>query len=149
MEAPTGVTITCDDGQQIRMESAVVSAEESYSEGAMLPDFTVTCTTRRARYITTPTTQNLPDKVIHNRNALILFKDDKKVVVKRREDDVPNARVGFLEAYFQMTSGLSKTQANKYLEKFEPENELKVATMTIELDEKQLKKFKKAMRKGK
>ena len=60
----------------------------------------------------------LPDRYIVNKNAAILFwNDDKKTVVKRCKEDKNDPIKAFLWAYFQEKSGLSKTQANKYLEK--------------------------------
>ena len=59
----------------------------------------------------------LPKKYIINDNATILFwNDGTKTVVKKSEDDMYNKKLGFLWAYFQKNSGLSKTKANKYLE---------------------------------
>ena len=52
--------------------------------------------------------------------ATILFWDlddeDDKTIVKLSKDDNYDKRLGFLIAYFQKHSGLSKTQANKYLD---------------------------------
>lgn len=59
----------------------------------------------------------LPKKYIINHNATILFWDDEtKTVVKKTKDDAYNKKLGFLWAYFQKMSGLSKTKANEYLE---------------------------------
>ena len=58
----------------------------------------------------------LPKKYILNQDACILFwSDGKKTIVKRSEDDIQDPVKGFLWAYFQKHSGLSKTKANKYL----------------------------------
>lgn len=65
---------------------------------------------------------NLPKRYIVNDKACILFYDDKgkdKVVVKRCKDDKSDPIKAFLWAYFEKTSGLSKTKANKYLAKVE------------------------------
>lgn len=60
----------------------------------------------------------LPEGVIINKDAAILFWDDgTKTVVRRAENDKPNKRVAFLNAYFQKMSGLSKNQANRYLDR--------------------------------
>lgn len=58
----------------------------------------------------------VPKKYIINKNATILiWKDGTKTVVKRRKEDNYNKKLGFLIAYFQKNSGLTKTQANRYL----------------------------------
>ena len=62
---------------------------------------------------------NLPKKYIINENACILFWDEdgeEKTIVKRTPKDEFNKRLAFLTAYFQKHSGLTKTQANKYLD---------------------------------
>lgn len=60
--------------------------------------------------------KNLPKKYIINRGATVLFwEDGTKTVVKRAKDDEYNKIMGFLWAYFQRTSGLSRTKANEYL----------------------------------
>ena len=52
--------------------------------------------------------------------ATILFWDldneNNKTIVKLSKNDNYDKRLGFLIAYFQKHSGLSKTQANKYLD---------------------------------
>lgn len=58
----------------------------------------------------------LPKRYIVNDNACILFwYDGTKTVVKRAWDDQIDPAKAFLWAYFEKTSGLSKTKANKYL----------------------------------
>lgn len=60
--------------------------------------------------------EKLPERYIINKDATILFwEDGSKTIVKRCEDDEYNKRLGFLTAYFQKHSGLSKNKANKYL----------------------------------
>ena len=59
----------------------------------------------------------MPDRYIINKGATILFwADGTKTIVKRSKDDEYNKRLGFLTAYFQKTSGMSKSKANKYLD---------------------------------
>ena len=84
----------------------------------------------RFPYITTnlyeDNKKKLPEKYIINKGATILFWDEdeeEKTIVKRSKDDKFNKRLGFLTAYFQYHSGLSKTQANKYLDSLEVEKE--------------------------
>lgn len=60
----------------------------------------------------------LPKQYIINNNATILFWDNckkEKTIVKRSEDDEFNARLGFLTAFFQHYSGMSRSKANKFL----------------------------------
>jgi hypothetical protein len=61
----------------------------------------------------------LPKKYIINKDAAILFwSNDKqdKTIVKRTKKDKPDKKLAFLTAYFQKHSGMTKTQANKYLD---------------------------------
>lgn len=63
-----------------------------------------------------PPMTKLPKKYIINKGATILFwEDGTKTVVKRAKGDEYNKIMGFLWAYFQKTSGLSRTKANEYL----------------------------------
>ena len=69
----------------------------------------------------------LPKKYIINDGATILFwHDDTKTIIKRAEDDNFDPVKGFLWAYFQKHSGLSKTKANKYLRNIEQEHSIKI-----------------------
>ena len=62
----------------------------------------------------------LPERHIINEGATILFWGDKdKTIVKRSEEDEFDPVKGFLWAYFQKTSGMSKTKANNYLRKIQ------------------------------
>jgi hypothetical protein len=60
----------------------------------------------------------LPDNVFFNdkKKATTLMFGKEATVVKCGKDDEYSRRIGFLEAYFQATCGLSKTKAKKYLE---------------------------------
>lgn len=70
---------------------------------------------------------DLPDRYIINKGATILFwEDGTKTIVKRSKDDEYNKRLGFLTAYFQKHSGLTKNQANKYLAELVDENDLEI-----------------------
>ena len=72
----------------------------------------------------------LPTRYIVNDGAVILFwSDGDKTIVKRAEDDNFDPVKGFLWAYFQKHSGLSKTKANKYLREIDNQN-----TITINID---------------
>lgn len=58
----------------------------------------------------------LPKKYIINENATILYwQNGEKTIVKKCKEDEFNARLGFLTAFFQHYSGMSKTKANEYL----------------------------------
>lgn len=55
-------------------------------------------------------------RYIINENATIIFwEDGEKTIVKRCSDEPFKKELGFLYAYFQKTSGLSKTKANKFI----------------------------------
>ncbi len=59
----------------------------------------------------------MPKKYIINKGATILFwNDGTKTIVKKSKEDKYDKRIGFLTAYFQKNSGLSKNKANKYLD---------------------------------
>lgn len=60
---------------------------------------------------------NLPDKVFFNekKGATTLLYGDDATVVKCTQGDSYDREYGFLLAFFQKHSGLSKTQSNKYL----------------------------------
>lgn len=56
------------------------------------------------------------DRYIINERATILFwKDGDKTIVKRAKDEKYDKRLGFLYGYFQKTSGLTRTKANKFI----------------------------------
>lgn len=60
------------------------------------------------------TTMIKAEKVIHNKPATIVFwNDNTKTVVKCTDSDKYDSEKGFLMAYFQKTSGLSKSQSAK------------------------------------
>ena len=63
------------------------------------------------------TPKQLPTQVFFNKKkkATTIMQEQKSTVVKCGKDEKYNKRIGFLEAYFQAYSGLSKTQANKYI----------------------------------
>ena len=68
---------------------------------------------------------HLPRKYIINKEATILFwNDGTKTIIKRKNDDEYNKILGFLWAYFQKTSGLSKTKANEYIKNLLDEEEI-------------------------
>lgn len=68
----------------------------------------------------------MPKKYIINHGATVLMWDDgDKTVVKRCADDEFNKRLGFLTAFFQHYSGMSKNKANKFLAELEVEDEEK------------------------
>lgn len=72
------------------------------------------------------TIKQLPKRYIINDGATILFwNNTDKTVVKRSSEDSFDPVKGFLWAYFQKTSGMSRTKANKYLRKIQEEYEIK------------------------
>ena len=57
----------------------------------------------------------IPSKIIQNGQATILFwGDGTKTIVKCSNDNKYNAEYGFLIAYFEKNSGMSKSQIQKY-----------------------------------
>ena len=74
----------------------------------------------------TDISEQLPERYIINKGATVLFwEDGTKTVVKRAKGDEYNKILGFLWAYFQKRSGLSKTKANEYIRNLVEEDELK------------------------
>lgn len=59
----------------------------------------------------------LPDKYIVNKDAAILFYGNNKTIVKRSKGDKVDPVKAFLWAYFLRNTGMSRTKANKYLQK--------------------------------
>ena len=72
--------------------------------------------------------KKLPTNVFFNDNkkTTVIKFDDETIKVKCGKDDTYSRRIGFLEAYFQATCGMSKTQAKKYLEKIVKDKEVKI-----------------------
>lgn len=61
----------------------------------------------------------MPIQVIHNNRTTILVWEDKtKTIVKAMQGEKVDKQLGFLIAFFQKHSGLSKGKANEYLEQF-------------------------------
>lgn len=86
----------------------------------MIPEIKLSCD---KIYITNISDQ-LPERYIINKGATILFwKDGTKTVVKLAKGDEYNKVLGFLWAYFQKRSGLSKTKANEYIRNLVEEEE--------------------------
>lgn len=113
-----GITIGIDD----RLEPFTFIIKEDIDMNINdlgIGDFAFTPITFREK-------SKLPEKYIINKGATILFwEDGTKTVVKRTKDDEYNKIMGFLWAYFQKTSGLSKTKANNYLKELVDADELK------------------------
>lgn len=84
----------------------------------------------------------LPKHYIINDGATILFwEDGTKTIVRRCEDDTYDKRLGFLTAYFQKNSGLSKNKANKFLASLKEETPKCVEkNEIIKVEEKDSKK---------
>ena len=65
----------------------------------------------------------LPEKYIVNDKATILFwEDGTKTIVKKSKNDIFDPIKSYLWAYFQKHSGMTKTQANKYLAEINDNN---------------------------
>lgn len=80
------------------------------------------------RYDIPKTISLLPDEVFFqdDKETVVLKKGNKVHVVSNHDDEYDRV-YGFLLAFFQMNSGLSKTKANKYLESLRlvPKQEVK------------------------
>jgi len=60
--------------------------------------------------------EKIPERYIVNKGAVILFwEDGTKTIVKRSRFDKHDPIKGFLWAYFEKNSGMTKTQVKKYL----------------------------------
>lgn len=60
--------------------------------------------------------KGIPKKyTINTESTTLIWEDGTKTIVKRAKDDKYDKRLGFLIAYFQKHSGLSKNKANAYL----------------------------------
>lgn len=65
---------------------------------------------------------NLPKRYIINKGATILFwEDGTKTIVRKCKEDKYDKRIGFLTAFFQKYSGLTKNKANKFLSELREE----------------------------
>jgi hypothetical protein len=65
---------------------------------------------------TTPKLDPQPKKIIFNNPATIVFwNDGSKTVVKAMDGDNFDPERGYLQAYFEKTSGLTRTKCNKML----------------------------------
>ena len=98
---------------------------------------------RSAEYKPMPIKFNImPDRYIINKGATVLFwTDGTKTIVKKAKKDKYDKRIGFLTAYFQKMSGMSKTKANKYLDSLvEKDKEIK------EMPKKSVKVRKKLLK---
>lgn len=62
--------------------------------------------------------------IIDQTHTTLFWKDGTTTIVKKKDEDEFDRKLGFLIAYFQKNSGLSKTQANKYLENLMTEEEM-------------------------
>ena len=71
--------------------------------------------------------EKLPKKVMINKKkrATTLLFEDETIVVKKSKDDKEDYEKAFLWAYFLYKSGMSKTQANKYIKGVMEKNEIK------------------------
>lgn len=88
---------------------------------------------------------NLPDKVIINDNAAIIWYGDNKTVCKRAEDEEPDAVKAFLWAYYIATSGTSRSKAKRFLYEQMPKEEDNDAAATVA---EIMEKIAQALRQG-
>lgn len=80
--------------------------------------------------------ERLPKKyIINDKATILLWNDGTKTVIKRSEGDEYNKTLAFLWAYFQKTSGLSKTKANEYLKCLKDYNDISLNNVVNVLKE--------------
>lgn len=61
--------------------------------------------------------EKMPKKIITNENAtIVIWQDETKTIMKLHDGDEYDKRLAVLIAFFQKYSGLSKNQANKFLD---------------------------------
>ena len=93
---------------------------------------------------------SLPDKVYFNKykNTTTLLRGNEHFTVKCDNRTIFSKRMGFLEAYFQMTSGMSKTSCQKYLDSLNDEKyEVVKKSKKEKLKEKKINKQDEYLRK--
>jgi len=73
---------------------------------------------------TSPTNIKAKKVIFNNPATIVLWNDGSKTIVKAMESDVYNKERGFLQAYFEKHSGLSRTQANKLIRKYIEDSEV-------------------------
>jgi hypothetical protein len=80
---------------------------------------------KKAKWASKTRYDKLPDKVMFNdkKKATTLFFGDEVHHVKATKNDDYSRTFGFLMAYFQHHSGMSRNKANKYLENIVAEKE--------------------------
>lgn len=87
------------------------------SENGFYSDDISDAITYAQRYVAMKEYRLLPERVafIDEQETTVVIDDDKVTVVRTMEGDKYDREFGFLMAYFQHYSGLSKTQAKKYI----------------------------------
>ena len=104
-------------GQNLKVDSGIDWTEVVKKSGFCDMNFT---NTKKKN----PTVKDEIKRMTFNNPAtVVLWADSSKTVVKSTDNDEYNPRIGFLYAYFEKHSGLSKTQCGKFLDAVELEAE--------------------------
>lgn len=92
---------------------------KTISDSKSSSHYAIPCQLNNASKIYNEIFIKVPEKIFFNekKKATTLIKGEKAVTVKCDTKDKFSKRIGFLEAYFQLTSGMSKTACAKYLDK--------------------------------
>lgn len=96
-----------------------VNGEFKTIDGESLKNFLVELKNENKKRKTTPF--NIERVTFNNPATIIHFADGTKTIVKATENDKYNPTVGFLYAYFEKMSGMSKTQCGKFFDNLEEE----------------------------
>lgn len=104
-----GIPIYCENLEKkgFDSETVVIMDENYYKEGIRsVPRINISLDEK----------ERLPKRYIVNKGAVILFwEDGTKTIVKRNRNDKHDPIKGFLWAYFEKSSGMTKTQVKRYL----------------------------------
>jgi len=80
--------------------------------------------------------KNIDHVTFNNPATIVHFSDGTKIVVKTTKNDKYNPTTGFLYAYFEKMSGMSKTQCSKFFDKLESDYVGQMEIMNKKLDKK-------------
>lgn len=110
---------------EIKIDNSMSNFEILVEREVIMRDDTLDAMRYTMYGLPNPNRLNKPKRYIINKGATILFwEDGTKTIVKRSKNDEYNKRLGFLTAYFQKHCGLTKNQANKYLDNLQDDEDL-------------------------
>ena len=106
-----------DGGWEDILESSKKPCRERELQTAEKVKYNYDATTKKCNPITTNSKLDpQPKKIIFNNPATIVFwNDGSKTVVKTMDTDTFDPERGYLQAYFEKTSGMTRTKCNKML----------------------------------